>query len=50
MEASRGANLVGMLVLSPDVCLSPYLAKKNIFLFTYLYLKYLYLYYIIYCI
>jgi len=30
-EASRGANLVGMSVLSPDVCLSPCLAKKKVF-------------------
>jgi len=29
-EVSRGANLVGMSVLSPDVCLSPCLAKKKL--------------------
>jgi len=28
MEVSRGANLVGMSVWPPDVCLSPCLAKK----------------------
>ena len=28
-EASRGANIVGMSVWPPDVCLSPYLAKKK---------------------
>ena len=28
-EASRGANIVGMSVWPPDVCLSPYLAKKE---------------------
>jgi len=29
MEASRGANLVGMSVWPPDVGLSPCLAKKK---------------------
>jgi len=28
-EASRGANIIGMLVWPLDVCLSPYLAKKK---------------------
>jgi len=28
-EASRGANIVGMSVWHPDVCISPYLAKKK---------------------